>query len=51
MCFSGKNRITLTAFDESRYAFGVQLVRKRSQAEARCWAALFVTCKSEVLLE
>lgn len=37
MCFTGKNRITLTAFDEKSYAFGLQLVRKRSQAEVcRC---------------
>lgn len=39
MCFTGKNRVTLTAFDERRYAFGVQLARKRSQTEVRSHAA------------
>ena len=42
MCFTGKNRVTLTAFDERRYAFGVQLVRKRSQAEVRSHTAHWV---------
>jgi hypothetical protein len=35
MCFTGKNRVMLTAYDQRRYAFGVQLARKRSQAEVR----------------
>ena len=39
MCFTGKNRVTLTAFDQRRYAFGVQLARKRSQTEVRSHAA------------
>ena len=39
MCFTGKNRVTLTAFDQRRYAFGVQLARKRSQIEVRSHAA------------
>ncbi len=53
MCFSGKNRVTLAAYDETRFALGVQLVRKRSQTEVRdafLEALLFSMSKRDVLL-